>query len=336
MPGKRAIPRRRLIAAAAAAAALTAPVLARVAHAQTDDLAAIAAGAGRLDQLRVLVIHRNGRRIHAHAFRGPAADRPANVKSVSKTLVALLTGIAIDRGIIAGPDQRVLPLLGHAPFGDARDRLTIGHLLTMQAGLASTSGANYGAWVSSRDWVESALSRPEGMPGGRFIYSTGGWHVLGAALARAAGISLHSMAQDWLGTPLDIAIPRWITDPQGRYLGGNDMAVSPLGLARIGDMVLNGGAVGGRQVVSRAWLDASMQPRGRSPFSGDRYGYGWFLTRFGGQAAAYARGYGGQMLIVVPGKGLSIAITSDPDRPARGEGHFGDLRRLADRIAAAA
>ncbi|MDO5632588.1 MAG: serine hydrolase [Paracoccus sp. (in: a-proteobacteria)] len=229
-----------------------------------------------------------------------------------------------------------MPLLGHAPFGDARDGLTVGHLLTMQTGLASTSGANYGAWVSSRDWVESALARPEGAPGGRFIYSTGGWHVLGAALARASGISLHAMARDWLRAPLDIAIPRWIADSQGRYLGGNDMAVSPLALARIGDMVLNGGRMGDRQVVSRAWITASMQPRTRSPFSGDQYGYGWFLTRLDGQPAAYARGYGGQMLVVVPSRRLSIAITSDPDRPARGEGYFGELRRLADRITAAA
>ena len=253
------------------------------------------------------------------------------MKSVSKTIVALLTGIAIDRDVIQGVDQPVLPLLGHPRFGDVRDGLTIGNLLTMQTGLASTSGPNYGRWVSSPDWVEFALSQPQGRPGGRFIYSTGGWHILGAALARASGSSLHQMAQDWLGRPLDIAIPPWVTDPQGRYLGGNDMAISPLALARIGDMVL----AGGQGVVSRGWLEQSFRPRTRSPFSGDQYGYGWFLTRHAGQAAAYGRGYGGQMLIVVPGRRLTIAITSDPNRPARGEGFFGDLRRLADRIVAA-
>ncbi|MDO5642773.1 MAG: serine hydrolase [Paracoccus sp. (in: a-proteobacteria)] len=314
------------------AAALAAPMLARAqGMAQGID-----AAAARMDQLRALVVHQNGQRAFAQAFRGPAVDRPANVKSVSKTILALLTGIAIDRGVIRGVDQLVLPILGHSGFGDARDRLSIGNLLTMQTGLASTSGGNYGAWVSSRDWVESALARPEGQPGGRFIYSTGGWHVLGAALARASGQSLHRLAQDWLAAPLDIRIPPWIADPQGRFLGGNDMAISPLGLARIGDMVLAGGRAGDRQVVSRDWITQSWQSRTRSPFSGDNYGYGWFLTRYGGQSGYYARGYGGQMLALIPARGLSVAITSDPDRPARGDGYFGELRRLVDQIAAQA
>ena len=296
-------------------------------------LESIAAEAERLDQLRSLVVHQDGHRLFAEAFRGPALDQPANVKSVSKTIVALLTGIAIDRGIIDGPNQRVLPLLGRAPFGDIRDTLTVGHLLAMQTGLGSTSGENYGAWVSSNDWVEYALDRPlVGQPGGRFSYSTGGWHILGAVLSRASGQSLHQLARDWLGDPLNIAIPPWVTDPQGRYLGGNDMAISPLGLARLGDMVLNGGQIDGRDVVSQAWLETSWQPRARSPFSGDQYGYGWFLTRYAGHQAAYARGYGGQLLVIVPDRKLSIAITSDPNRPARSDGYFGDLQLLVERI----
>ncbi|MDO5606261.1 MAG: serine hydrolase [Paracoccus sp. (in: a-proteobacteria)] len=322
--------RRRITACGAAAVFMPA-----IARAQTlDDVASAAA---RLGQLRALVIHRDGQRVFSASFRGPAPDRPANIKSVSKTLIALMTGMAIDRGIISGPDQLVLPLLGRAPFGDARDALNIGHLLTMRAGLGSTSGAAYGAWVSSPDWVESALTQPlADRPGGRFIYSTGGWHILGAALAQAAGISLHAMACDWLGAPLGITVPPWISDPQGRFLGGNDMAISPVALARIGDMVLNNGRMDGHQIVSADWLNASMRARTQSPFSGDSYGYGWFLTRHAGESAAYGRGYGGQMLTVVPARRLSIAITSDPDRPARGDGFFGELRRLTDRIVAAA
>jgi CubicO group peptidase (beta-lactamase class C family) len=314
------------------AALLTMAVIGGRALAQSG-VEAIAAEAGRLGQLRSLVVHQEGRRLFAEAFRGPALDRPANIKSVSKTIVALLTGIAIERGILDGPGQRVLPLLGRAPVGDARDGLTIEHLLTMKTGLASTSGENYGAWVSSSDWVDYALDRPlVGRPGGRFIYSTGGWHLLGAALSRASGQSLHRLARDWLGDPLNIAIPPWVADPQGRYLGGNDMAISPLGLARLGDMVLNGGQVDGQDVISQGWLETSWQPRARSPFSGDQYGYGWFLTRYADQPAAYARGYGGQMLVVVPDRQLSIAITSDPRRPARSDGHFGDLQRLVEQI----
>ncbi|GAA3956382.1 serine hydrolase [Allohahella marinimesophila] len=299
------------------------------------ELRSIAAEAGRLDQLHSLVVHQDKRHVFAKAFRGPALEQPAQIKSVSKTLVALLTGIAIDKGIIKGVDQRILPLLGLEPFGYPRDGLTIKHLLTMQTGLASTSGRNYGAWVSSGDWVGYALNRPlVDRPGGEFIYSTGGWHILGAVLSRASGQSLHRLANDWLGDPLDIAIPPWVTDPDGRYMGGNAMAISPLGLAKLGDMVLDGGQIDGRTVVSESWLETSWQPRGRSPFSGDLYGYGWFLTRYAGQEAAYARGYGGQLLVVVPSRQLSIVMTSNPNQPAQGDGHFGDLQELVEQIVA--
>ncbi len=319
---------------AGSAAFLAAPMLAAPVMAQSTPISRIVAETARDDQLRTLVVYRGDRQIFAEAFRGPALDRPANVKSASKTMLALLTGAALDRSVIGSVDEHVLPLLGHSAFGDQRDAITISDLLTMRAGVRSTSGADYGAWVSSSDWVEYALAqRLEGQPGRQFIYSTGSWHILGAALARASGMNLHRMMQNWIGNPLDIEIPPWITDPQGRYLGGNDMAISPLGLARVGRMVLNGGELDGRRVINEAWIRQSWIPRTRSPFSGDEYGYGWFLTRFGGRFAAYARGYGGQMLVVQPDRRLVIALTSDPDRPARGEGYFGTLRELIDGIA---
>ncbi len=82
-------------------------------------------------------------------------------------------------------------------------------------------------------------------------------------------------------------------------------------------------------MVSPAWLETSFQPRTRSPFSGDQYGLGWFLTQIGGTFAAYGRGYGGQMLMVFPQRDAVLVITSDPKRPARSSGYFADIKRLA-------
>jgi len=306
-------------------AALAAPAALRASPA----LDAVIAEAEGLNQLHSFQILRDGVVVQAIAPRGPGLDRLANIKSVSKTLVALLTGIAIAEGAIPGPDARVLPLLGRPAAGDVRDDLTVGDLLSMRTGLPSTSGPRYGAWVQSGDWVSYVLDAdPTGRPGTGFTYSTGGWHVLGAVLARATGQSLHALARSRLADPLDIALPRWDRDPQGRYLGGNQMALTPRGLARIGEMVRNGGRHDGRQIVPEAWIVTSWEPRARSPWSGDGYGYGWFLTRMGGARAAYGRGYGGQVLAVVPDRGLTMVITSDPTRPARTAGHFGDLMRL--------
>ncbi|MEL6335611.1 MAG: serine hydrolase [Pseudomonadota bacterium] len=324
------IDRRSMIAGASAGAALIAlPARAN------GSFEAATTRAASLDQLRALVIATDGEMRLARAFRGPAPDRPVNVKSVSKTLVALLTGVAIREGAIAGVDTRlaeVAPDLIPRGADPMVESITVAHLVTMTAGLQRTSGAFYGEWVQSRNWVAYALSRRfVAEPGARFQYSTGAFHLLGAVLARATGRDLHALARDWLGRPLGIEIPPWTRDPQGFYMGGNNMALSPLALARIGETVRMGGAWQGRAVIPAAWIEASWRPRTRSPFSGDQYGYGWFLKSLGGTRAVYARGYGGQMLYVLPDAGLTVAVTSDPTRPARTHGHVGDLHRLVAR-----
>jgi CubicO group peptidase (beta-lactamase class C family) len=281
-----------------------------------------------MERLRTLAVAKGGEVVFAEAFRGPPPDRPVNVKSVSKTIVAALTGAAVDRGAVPGVRAtlgEVAPRL--IPRGaDPRVRaIAVEDMLTLRMGVERTSGAGYGPWVESRDWVAHALTRPfVDEPGGAFLYSTGTTHVLGATLAEATGRSLLDLARDWIGRPLGVEIPAWTRDPQGRYLGGNEMALSPLALLRFGEAYRTGG--GG--IVSPGWVQASWTPRTRSPFSGHDYGYGWFLFAPAGEPAAYARGYGGQMLYVLPRAGLTVAITSDPTIPARSEGYTGDLHAL--------
>ncbi|CAN5671904.1 serine hydrolase [soil metagenome] len=290
-----------------------------------------------LAQLRTLLVAVDGETVLAEAFRGPALDRAVNVKSVSKTLVATLTGAAIEKGALPGVDAPVLPYLQRrAPSGlDPRaGRITVAHLLTMTSGLEPTSGARYGAWVQSRDWVGYALSRPMlGEPGRTRGYSTGDYHLLGAVLAEATGQSLHALARAWIGRPLGFDVPPWTRDPQGLFMGGNEMALSPRAMIAFGEAMRRGGG----PVVGGAWLREAWTPKTRSPFSGHSYGYGWFIADLGGTRVHYARGYGGQMIYVAPSAGVSVAITSDPSLPARSGGHAGDLNRLvAERIIPAA
>jgi len=287
-----------------------------------------------LPRLNALIVARGGKVLAERAFRGPGLDTPVNVKSVSKSVIAALVGIAIERGALTGTDARIAPLLSDRlpPRADPRlGRITIGHLLSMRAGLVRTSGRNYGRWVNSRDWVRHALSRPfADEPGGRMLYSTGNSHLLSAILTRVSGRSTHALARDWLGVPLGIAVPPWQRDPQGVYVGGNNMMLSPRALLRFGELFRNGGVYGGRRILPESWVRLSWTPRTRSPFSGDEYGYGWFMTRFCGQPVYYARGFGGQFVHVVPSLALTIVITSDRSARTRIGGYREALTALVE------
>jgi hypothetical protein len=85
-------------------------------------------------------------------------------------------------------------------------------------------------------------------------------------------------------------------------------------------------------VLSADWVTESFVTRTQSPFSGLNYGYGWFLGQAGGEPYALARGYGGQLICVVPGLEMTLALTSDPTQPARSGGYFGDLMRLIEGV----
>jgi CubicO group peptidase (beta-lactamase class C family) len=144
-----------------------------------------------LPRLHALIVARHGDVIAEHRLRGPALDRPANIKSVSKAVLSALVGIAIGRGVLEGAGQKVASIL-RADVPRAADprieRIEVGHLLSMQAGLERTSGPNYGAWIASPNWVRYALSQPFVQePGGEMLYSTGSSHLLSAVLTRAAG-----------------------------------------------------------------------------------------------------------------------------------------------------
>jgi CubicO group peptidase (beta-lactamase class C family) len=299
------------------------------------------ARAAALPNLHALLVARAGEEQVGEVFRGPGLDRPVNVKSVSKSVISALVGAAIAHGILDGVDQRVAPLLGELVPADADPRvraITIDHLLTMRAGLERTSGRNYGRWVNSPDWVRFALSRPfVDEPGGRMLYSTGSYHLLSAVLTRAAGQSTLALARAWLGAPLGIEIPPWTRDPQGFYLGGNNMALAPRALLRFGEMYREGGAYAGRRVLPASWIEASWTPRVRSPFTGHQYGYGWSIARARGLPVCYAWGYGGQMIYIVPALALTVVMTSDPTAPSSRNGYVRELHSLvADGIVPAA
>ena len=294
-------------------------------------------GAGKLDPLKVVLVSRDGEMLAERAFNGRSISASTNIKSASKSIISAMVGIAIGKGLLQGPDQMIAPILESELPRDPDPRIheiTIGNLLSMQAGLARLSGPNYGRWVASRNWVRFALSEPfDGEPGGQMLYSTASTHLLSAILTRAGGKSTLALAREWFEPLEGFRIGSWDRDPQGIYLGGNQMAMTAGSLLAFGDLYRNGGRTKeGVRIISEDWIRQSWTQRTNSRFSGDGYGYGWFLRKIGGEDVRFGWGYGGQMVYVVPSLGLTVVMTSDEGAPSARTGYRDDLHALLAEI----
>ena len=270
--------------------------------------------AAQLPRLYSLLVSWRGKLVLEYHAKGVRPTRPTNVKSVSKSVISALVGIALERRLIPDietPISRYFPELLKDSNPDKR-RITVEDLLSMRAGLESTSFGNYGSWVRSRNWVQYVLALPLVTdPGTTMEYSTGNTHLLSALLTKATRMSTHRFAQEALAAPLGLTLLPWPRDPQGIYFGGNEMLMTPSQMLRFGELYLHRGRRNNRQIVPSDWVQSSCVPRGRSRFNPDQgYGYGWWTRQFAGRDACFAWGFGGQYIFVFRDLDLVVVTTS--------------------------
>ena len=290
-----------------------------------------------MPRLHSLLVQQDDTLIVEEYFNGRRATDAANVKSVSKSVMSALVGIAIARGHVDGVDQPIADfktLVDEYTEAGKRD-ITVGNLLSMQAGLETTSFYNYGAWVLSDDWIRFAMEQPlVAEPGTRLLYSTGNTHMLSAIVTEATGSSTWRFAREQLAGPLGFDLPAWPRDPKGIYFGGNNMEFTPRQMLAFGELYMNDGHANGRQVIPKQWVDLSLQPRVESGREAGRfYGYGWWIKPMAGFQAPYAWGYGGQFIMLVPELDLVVVTTSSSEPGAGRRNHIRSLYQLIeDRI----
>jgi CubicO group peptidase (beta-lactamase class C family) len=303
----------------------------------SDRVAAAAAPARNLPRLRSLLVSVDGTLVHEQYFGRTRASSLANIKSASKSVMSALVGVALAKGLLTSITEPIATHFRTELGADADPRrrtITIEQLLTMQSGLESTSGRNYGAWVTSPNWVRYALGRPLiADPGTAMEYSTGNSHLLSALLTRATKQSTWQLAQQGLAGPLGFSLARWPQDPQGIYFGGNEMLMTPRQMLAFGELYLNEGRAGDRLLFPADWVKRTFVPRGRSRWGSDReYGYGWWIRSLAGRPAYYAWGYGGQFVFVVPSARLVMVTTSDPNVSRERREHLDGIYDLAARV----
>jgi CubicO group peptidase (beta-lactamase class C family) len=301
--------------------------------ARQPSLESVAKSAAQLTRLKSLLVSHRGNLVLERYFNGARATQLANIKSASKSVISALVGIAIAKGHIKGVEEKAAAYFPElAADKDPMKRgISIEDLLTMRSGLESTSGRGYGAWVQSKHWVRYVLQRPLiDPPGTRVEYSTGSSHLLSAIVTKATKQSTWQFAQEELAKPLGFSLAKWPTDPQGIYFGGNDMLMTPRQMIEFGELYLNDGKIGDRQIIPKNWIEKTQVGRGRSRWGSDReYGYGFWIREFDSHKSYYAWGYGGQFVFVVPAKDLVIVTTSRSDLSRERRDHLDGIYSLA-------
>lgn len=242
-------------------------------------------------------------------------DTLHDLRSVTKSVVALLYGIALAEDLVPEPRESLLAQFPEYPDlaeDPARARLTVEHALTMTLGLEWDESVPYTSTANSEIAMEFApdrhrfiLERPVvEEPGERWHYCGGASALIGRIISKGAGRSLAEFARQALFEPLGIKQFDWVRGADGFDIAASGLRLTPRDLAAIGSMVLDGGC----GVVPRSWIEAVSAPRVRLE-EGFSYGYQWYVGT-GEPRHVGAHGNGGQRLYVEPARDLVVAVTA--------------------------
>ena len=277
------------------------------------------AAAAQVSRLRALLVARHGRLVVEQYFGGATTTSAFDVRSVTKSVVASLTGIALSRGTLPSLDATAtswLPASDTVDPGDAA--VTIRELLTMTSGYQwnEASGNDYNLWIASPNHVQYLLDRPQSPPPGPFTYNSAAVHLLGVVLQNAAGMPLPAFADSVLFIPAGITSARWEPLDAGTVNGGSGIALTARDLLRFGQLVLQNGRSGQSQIIPADWVHTMTTAQfpwreTDGPQAGTSYGYLWWTTDGPPAPATFAWGYGGQFVYVVPSRDLVAVVTTD-------------------------
>ena len=242
-----------------------------------------------------------------------------NTRSCTKTVVGMLLGMAIDRGIVAGVETPLQELLGEpAPPVMLRDLLTMSSCLDCNDWDDASPG-NEELMYPQEDWLNFALRLPLRRSTG-FSYCTAGVVALGVALERALGEPLSNFAARELFTPLGIERAQWVYTPKGETSAAGGLELTSRSLLRLGELYLGGG----EDLIPANWVAESIRPHARIDDQME-YGYLWWLREYGGEPCFFMTGMGGNRVHVLPESERVVVITTT---------NFGrrDAHDLSDRL----
>lgn len=288
---------------------------------------------GELPGLHAVVVHFENERIAEAYFDGEDESwgRPLgvvshgpetlhDVRSITKSVVGLLYGIALEDGLVPPLDAKLLDHFPEYPDlkdGTAREDITIHDTLSLQMGTHWDETLPYSDPRNSEIAMENAKDRYRFVleqemvdaPGTKWSYSGGAVALIGKLIADGAGMPLDAFAKQRLFDPLGIKAFEWAQGADGVPSAASGLRLKARDVAKIGDLIANDGAWNGAQIVPSEWLKTSFTPAVQIE-PNFHYGLLWYLSEGpGGDRVANALGNGGQRLTVQPGaKFVSVSL----------------------------
>jgi CubicO group peptidase (beta-lactamase class C family) len=262
------------------------------------------------------IVVKDGRILTERYRNGGDASSRYAVFSIAKSLVSMLVGIAIDRGDIASIND---PITRYAPefIGTAYEGVTLRDALQMRSGVDfNEDGAPFFNFLETviagnqqrcADFIKSAPRK--NAPGTTFNYSSPETCVIARVLEKATGQRLSKYMEQHLWQNAGMEHPGyWVLDGQpgiGTAIANGGFSASARDLARVGQLMLNGGIAGQRRILSADWVARSTATDGEeSKVRREGYGYQWWTL--GEPEAFVGVGLHGQYLYVVPSQKLVI------------------------------
>lgn len=284
-----------------------------------------AARGGDLGKLHSVLVVRDGVLVVEAYFRGAGRDRCQLIASVTKSVLSLLVGMALERSpgrTVDTPLADFFPEYAGEMAEATKPSITLAHALTMTAGLEwdeythphpddrNPNTQMYRQADPKRFILGRRLIHP---PGETWAYNSGLSVVLGAAVGKMVGHSLDAFAERNLFAPLQIDRYHWFKHPDGTVFSNGDLLLTPRDLAKIGLLVLNQGQWRGRRIVSPQWIADSTRRRTTSR-NDLGYGFHWWqgsVVRGGRQFnIVFGSGTGGQRLFIVPDLNMVVVVTA--------------------------
>lgn len=281
---------------------------------------------GDYGKITSLLISRHGRLAVEEYFNGWSADVPHTMQSVTKSVTALLLGVAVQSGQLNLDDRAENFFPDYQPIANNDSRklaMTVRDIVTMRSGFDWDESVYAGSPLERLnnckcDWLRFMLDWPmRDSPGARFQYDGGSTILLGGIIGRAAHSRLDTFASSTLFSQLGTSGDFWIPGlPDGLPHAGGGLFMRPRDMAKIAAVML-GGSWRGRQVLNQSWISlvSTRVTRGTATWSGHAfdYGYGWWMSDYNGDDLITASGVLGQWIFVDPSLALAVAVTGEND-----------------------